>query len=439
MFQWMQYLPASDRYVYVSDGQLFAENRDSTDERRLMVLPKGFSNTGDLSVRFSFSISPDGKRTRFSAGGDKMWESQLNGTGVRRFLPEHKGLVCCGSWSPDGKVFVFASADVEGNNLWAVTERGFPFYRLGSPPIQLTNGPVPFRFSTFSKAGNQIFAMGETMRGELSVHDAKSGEFRPYFNGISAGYIDFSRDGQWVTYVTYPEGTLWRSRVDGSQRMPLISPPIGVILLPRWSPDGRFIMFMSWDNTFLDRKIYIVPADGGAPLLLLSGDSLPTDPTWSPDGKSIAYGGAAGVGNADIRILSLETKQSRSIAGSQGMFSPRWSPDGRYIAAESSDGQKLLLYSFETDRWKELPYAPIPPLEGVGWPTWSHDSRYVYSECGGKVCRIRVPDGSPEVVADTKDIKLLSIDWFGLTPDDRVLVLRDRGFDELYALDLEYR
>jgi Tol biopolymer transport system component/DNA-binding winged helix-turn-helix (wHTH) protein len=436
MFQWMQYIPASDQYVYVSDGQLVAENRDSTDARRLMPLPKGFSLN---SANSSFSISPDGKRTRFSTGGDKMWESQLDGSGLHRFLPEHKELMCCGSWSPDGKIFAFASEDMERYDLWAVTERGFPFYRLVSPPVQLTNGPVQFRFSTFSKAGNQIFAMGETMHGELSVYDAKSREFRPYLNGISAGYIDFSRDGQWVTYVTYPEGTLWRSRADGSERMQLTLPPIGSILLPRWSPDGRFIAFMSWDNTYLERKIYIVPADGGAPLLLLSGDSQPTDPTWSPDGKSIAYGGAAQVESAEIHILNLETKQSRSIPGSQGMFSPRWSPDGRYIVAESSDAQKLLLYSFETDQWKELPYPPIPPLEGLGFPTWSHDSRYVYSECCGKVYRIRVPDGRPEAVADIEDMNLLSYYWFGLMADDRLLVLRDRGFDEFYALDLEYR
>jgi DNA-binding winged helix-turn-helix (wHTH) protein/Tol biopolymer transport system component len=441
LFQWMQYLPANDRYVYVHDGQLFTENRDSTDARRLMPLPKGFSL---YSGNFSFSISPDGKRTRFSTGGDKMWESRLDGTGLHRFLPEHKELMCCGIWSPDGNTFVFASEDVERDNLWAVTERGFPFYKLVSNPIQLTNGPLPFRFSTFAKAGNQIFAMGETKRGELSAYDAQSGQFSPDLNGISAGYVDFSRDGRWVIYVTYPEGTLWRSRVDGSERIQLTPPSTGVILLPRWSPDGRFIVFMSWDNTFLERKIYMIPADGGAPLLLLSGGFQPSDPTWSPDSKSIAYGGSDRTGSTEIRILSLETKESHSIPGSRGMYSPRWSPDGRYIVAESSDQQKLLLYSFQTGQWKELPSLPIPPAEGLGYPAWSHDSRYVYTFCDGKVFRIRVPDGSPEAVASFGDMQALSplphdCCWLGLTPDDRLLVLRDRGFDELYALDLEYR
>ena len=46
----------------------------------------------------------------------------------------------------------------------------------------------------------------------------QSGKFLPYLGGISACYVDFSRDGQWIAYVSYPEGTLWRSRIDGSDK-----------------------------------------------------------------------------------------------------------------------------------------------------------------------------------------------------------------------------
>jgi hypothetical protein len=81
----------------------------------------------------------------------------------------------------------------------------------------------------------------------------------------------------------------------------------------------------------------------------------------------------------------------------------------------------------------------------MGWPTWSHDSRYVYAMSNvHKIHRYRVPDGREEEVADASQQSLLSPVfgwgwWFQLTPDDRIVVLVDRGTDELYALDLDYR
>jgi dipeptidyl aminopeptidase/acylaminoacyl peptidase len=117
------------------------------------------------------------------------------------------------------------------------------------------------------------------------VYDPKTQEFRPYLNGASIGFLDYSPDGQWITYVAYPDGTLWRSRADGSSRQQLTTPDTGVILSPKWSPDGRFILFNAWqvDSRKEDYKqIYVIPAEGGSPLLLVSGKFEPADPTWSP-------------------------------------------------------------------------------------------------------------------------------------------------------------
>ena len=110
-------------------------------------------------------------------------------------------------------------------------------------------------------------------------------------NGMSASSLDFSRDGRWVTYVSYPGNILWRSRIDGSERLQLTYPPMGFVANPRWSPDGRSIVFIEWG--IRSRRIHLVPADGRQScMLLVAGDFRPADPTWSPDGKSIAYGGS---------------------------------------------------------------------------------------------------------------------------------------------------
>jgi len=442
------YLPASDRLIYQTenDHQLFTEKRDGTDVRKILRLPKEFFGNWP---NYSFAVSPDGQRARFNNVGNQMWESAIDGSSQHRILIEHKGTMCCGIWSPDGKLFVFSSEDRERDNLWAITERGFPFYRLSSQPVRLTDGPISFRYATVSEDGKRIFARGETKRGELNVYDAESRKFRPYLNGISAGFTDFSRDGQWVTYVSHPDGALWRSRMDGSDPLKLTDTSLGRVINPKWSPDGRFIAFSTLDRDY-NPKIYLSPADGGDPMLLVSGEFRPVGPTWSPDGNSIAYGGMGQTGAAtEIRILNLVTKETRTIPGSIGMFAPLWSPDGRYIAAQSEKFKRLFIYTLKTNRWSELPVPHLATYEKIGWPAWSHDSRYLYAIAssgiaGSKIYRFSVPGGQPELVATAHEWDILCPVfpwdfWLGLTADDRPLVLRDTSIDEIYALDLKYR
>ena len=440
---WVQFLPGTNQITYVKQNQLYAASRDGTGAHRLTDFPSNYS----ALLWAQYAISPDGKMVRFPSRLWRIWQSNLDGSALRQFLPKFPEAMYGGAWSRDGKLYIFDQLVYTASSLWAVTERKFPFRMFDSKPVQLTNGPIAFPAATVSNDGKQIFAVGESLRGELNIYDPAAREFRPFLGGMSGGFIDYSRDGQWVTYVSFPDGTLWRSRTNGGERQQLTTSATGVIFSPRWSPDGRFILFSAWqvDRRIDDyKKIYMIPAEGGAPLLLVSGNFQPADASWSPNGKSIAYGGASGVGDAsEVRILDIDTRQTRTVSGSKGTFGPRWSPDGRYIVAQSSDAKRILLYSFASNQWSERP-TPAGSTE-MGWPTWSHDSRYVYAMSNAhKIYRYRVPNGREEEVADASQQPLLSPVfgwgwWFQLTPDDGVVVLVDRGTDELYALDLDYR
>jgi Tol biopolymer transport system component len=275
--------------------------------------------------------------------------------------------------------------------------------------------------------------VGAIARGELARYDAKSAEFVPFLSGISADSVSFSKDGQWVAYVSFPEGTLWKSKLDGRQRLQLSYPPLAGVL-PRWSPDGQQIVFYAF-SPGEKAKLYMVSTDGGTPREILPEDPQEQfDPTWSPDGSRIVFGGSSSDPNSTIRILDVRTHQIAPLPESKGLFSPQWSPDGRYLVAMPFDSRSLMLFDFATQKWEQI--AKI----SAGFPLWSKSGDYVYflhEEDQPSVMRIRIRDRKLERVADLKNFRqagYFSI-WLGLAPDDSPLLLRDTGTQEIYALD----
>jgi len=230
-------------------------------------------------------------------------------------------------------------------------------------PLQLTNGPLDFSSPVPSKDGKTIFAVGAQPRTEVVRYNGQS-DFPPCLAGISATDLAFSSDGQFVAYASIPEGTLWRSRVDGTQRLQLTAAPLQAAL-PRWSPDGKQIVFMG-QTTNSSWRAYLIGSDGGSATRDLAPSAAAGfDPGWSPDGKSVVLTlnaadepglSAAGPG---IAIVDLQTQKISLLPGAAQYFSPRWSPDGKYIAAITNDAQKLILFDRATQRWTDVVSMPI--------------------------------------------------------------------------------
>lgn len=286
-----------------------------------------------------------------------------------------------------------------------------------------------------SKDGKKLFVVGTLPRGELTRYDARSGSFSAFLSGVSADGVSFSRDGQWVAYVSYPDWTLWRSKADGSQRIQLSYPPL-VAVMPRWSPDGHQIVFFGFAPGKKIR-LYMVSAEGGTPREAIPEDTQDEfDPTWSSDGTKIAFGSGATNPDCVIQMLDLKTKQVSTLPGSKGLFSPRWSPDGRNLAATTFDSRALMLFDFATQKWQEI--AKI----SLGFPNWSKNSDYMYflhEENDPAVMRVRISDHKVERVADLKNFRQAGYFgiWLGMAPDDSPLLLRDTGTQEIYSLDWE--
>ncbi len=414
-------------------------------ESRLLLRSKG--EVGNFPKCLVWS--PEGSRIRFVRDA-RTWEISAGGSNLHEILPELNGslLESCGRWTPDGAFYIFLAARSRraGSQIWALDERHSGLRPPNPEPVQLTSGPNPWSLPAISNDGRTLFAPNEIRQGELVRFDKGTGQFDRYLGGISAEWLGFSPDGKYVAYVSYPDSTLWRANRDGSERVELATLPAEASARwLHWSPDGSRIAFAE-TSAGID-AIYQVPAEGGTPTRVLPEVSeSQSGPTWSPDGKHLAYW----VNTTDetscneIRIADLDTRKiSHLPRAPRNAGWPLWSPDGRYILCRmdflNAGEFGFALFDINAQKWSILG-QPAPPSD----PNWSHDSRFVYflrtQDTKPGVYRISIPDGRVEQAVDLNGFRTtgsLHKAWFGLDPQDAPLLLRDAGDFEIYALTLD--
>jgi DNA-binding winged helix-turn-helix (wHTH) protein/Tol biopolymer transport system component len=428
--------------IYGNGHDVYSARLDGSSPRRLVTVD---------SDPFGFQFSPDARIFRFTqfdyqVDSMTIMEAAADGTGLHKMFGG-----CCGTWTSDGRFFVFQSRRNLRLDLWALPEeRRFSWRRREDKALPLTAGPLDFQFPLPSKDGKQIFAIGGSRRAEVIRYDSGSEQFVPYFSGISAEGLAFSRDGQWVAYTSYPDNTLWRSKVDGTERRQLTFPPSRAFL-PRWSPDGKQIAFngkqigVNADLPETTWNIYLVSNEGGTPQRVFPSEQSQMDVNWSPDGNSLVFGSVE-VPNGPIYTIDLRSKSVSTLPDSKGLYSPHWSPDRRYIAAITSEHpHKLMLFDFATQRW-----TPAFGSE-MGTPSWSHDGKFIYfqayhnpAQAGvqSRIVRFRLKDRKIENIVDLRNVGRLTAGtitgWFGLAPDDAPLFARDISTSEIYALEMDW-
>ena len=429
------------KLVFGKGNDLYIAEHDGTNPRKLAT-----ATDSPESVRFS----PDAKRIRFTSfnaanSTSTIWEARSDGSNIHPLLPgwNKPPNECCGRWTSDGRYYVFQSIREGASNIWIAPDASDSWRRIVREPVQLTTGPLQFSEPLPSKDGKKLFVVGTQLRAELIRYDSKSGDFVPYLGGISAGDVAFSRDGQWITYVSYPENTLWRSKPDGSARLQLTYPPMRTALA-HWSPDGQQIAF-SGALPGKPWKVFVISKDGGSPQAVTEGDQE-TDPSWSEDGSTLAFAHYE-LFHPDrtlIELFNFKTDQLSQLPDSQGIFGPRWSPDGRYIVAiTQATNDRLVLYDLKTQRWRQLETA----VHGFGYLTWSSDGTSLYFdtlESGASAFyRLRISDSKLEKLVDLNKVRRFSdqfgggSSWTALGPGDVLLLPRDISTQEIYAFDLQ--
>ena len=432
------WMPDGKNILYASGNQLFLTRANGGTPTNYSTLP---------GRAFWLRWSPDKKRLRFTVIDPvthtfSLWELPAGSNQPHQILANwtQPATECCGTWTADGKYYVFQSSHDGTTDLWRLNGNDT------SNPQKLTNGPLSYQAPVAGRTGHRIFFLGVDTHSELQRYIADRKEFVPERTFLAdASRVVYSRDRKWVAW-TDPQGHLWRARSDGptpagTEKLQLTSDTFEVFLA-QWSPDGTHLALMGHEPGKA-WQIYLTSADGGIPEHLLPENHNQADPSWSPDGNRLVFGRVPDLmgkeaGERNLQILDLHTRKLETVPGSDGLFSPRWSPDGRYIVALTLDQRSLRLFDTATKTWKLLADTSVAD------PVWSADSKAIYIHAfmadTQPIYRVSVPDGHLDPIASLADFRNGdTADYFftGITPDNTPLVRTRSSTGNLYSIDLD--
>ncbi|MGA8555273.1 MAG: CehA/McbA family metallohydrolase [Candidatus Acidiferrales bacterium] len=266
-----------------------------------------------------------------------------------------------------------------------------PYYYREMYLPQLTTGPSSLTWSPDSKS--VIFSMqGALWRQRVASHQAEQLTAGPGYDYQP----DWSPDGRWIVYASYDKDAIELRILDlqtGSTQQ--LTTGSAVNVEPRWSPDGKRILFVS--TSYHDRfHIFVARVEDGKlkstdrltgethselPRYYYSEFDTEISPCWSPDGNEIFFISNRGhiYGSGGLWRMKAEAgADPREIYFEETTWKgrPDWSPDGKHVVYSSYLGRQ----------WNQLwaiPAAGGHPLQlsygefDATAPRWSHDGRNI--------------------------------------------------------------
>jgi Tol biopolymer transport system component len=314
--------------------------------------------------------SPDGREIAFKAGVRKesiqeLWISDLSGKSRLIFKNSNGGIVPC-DWLPDGSAVVVI-LEMENNTA-----------RLGL--VSVKDGGV-----------REICPLLRTYS-----------QYAPIF-GANGSFADASPDGRLIAFSDGPpDGQLdiFIISVDGRSKSPLVDHP-GDDRQPRWSPDGRHVVFLS--DRHGNRALWgVAVRDGktdGAPFMVLEGMQDSELACWTKTGLL----SRTEVHMNEIYIQEIDPQSHVALgkprvvehAPGEAFVGPKWSPDGKHLVFNSynqegkfesfrilpSDGGKAKRYEYRTikDIHFKGGYATwLPDSSGLGGVRWDKENKLFF-------------------------------------------------------------
>ncbi len=222
--------------------------------------------------------------------------------------------------------------------------------------------------SSRSGARGDIYVMNPDGSGAVRLTDS------PFLDGQAS----WSPDGRRIAFMSERDAigveepqNIYGMNADGSAqtRLTFCSNDFCSLSNPSWSPDGRQIAFEQFPGF-----IWVMNADGSAATRLTDGSTLERDPSWSPDGRQIAFTGVDG--DREIYVMNADGSAPRKLTNNSFRdAAPSWSPDGSKIAFESDRDGNTEIYVMNADGSSQTRLTNNPASDT--WPTWSPDGRQI--------------------------------------------------------------
>jgi uncharacterized protein YjdB len=152
----------------------------------------------------------------------------------------------------------------------------------------------------------------------------------------------YSPDGSSIAYVSNRDGQfeLYIANADGSDPRRVTQTPAAEFT-PRWTPDGRRLIFAAQAPGARASQIWTIGTDGSETRALTEGEATNFEPALSPDGGTVAFTSTRD-GNYEIYLMASDGTQPRNISRSaQKESRPAWLADGRlaYVQERSVGGR----------------------------------------------------------------------------------------------------
>jgi DNA-binding winged helix-turn-helix (wHTH) protein/Tol biopolymer transport system component len=410
------------RLLLCDVADLLIAEKDGSNPHKILSLKEGHFGGAEMS--------PDGRRIVFTRyGPPDLYVVNSDGSGMRLLAKNPgPGGFCCTRWTPDGKYIVFSTRFRNPRqDLWYM-RMSDGWLQAPGQPKRLTAGPLSYWMPALSRDGKSIFAIGTKLRWEVVRYDLTSKSTVPFLPGVLGP--TYSGDGKWMAYVS-ANGSVWRSRADGNERMQLTFPPPttwGAFI----SPDGRWV---GYDN---NDGVFIISRDGGVPRKVI--DHPAASLSWSPDSNFVVFtDGKVSWQTPEIKLLDVGNGQVSEIPG--GQLNPQWVAPGKIVAARR-DLLVLQIYDVATQQWSDLTKPEDGPV--VNWAHSPDFSFFYYTTSGqnARLIRVRSSDLRSEVVASRKDIRLPvgsgTTAQMSVAPDGSPIFIYEVGTQEIYALSVKW-
>ena len=302
------------------------------------------------------------------------------------------------SWSPDGKRIAFVSDRDENAEIYVMDDDG-------GNPQNLTNNPGRDSSPSWSPDGKRIAFHSDRDNDrdhniEIYVMDDDGGNLQRLTNNLTEDqYPAWSPDGKRIVFgarreehfetkfaITYE---IYVMDADGGNQQRLTENRQND-WGPSWSPDGKRIAFASdRKGDLVNIEIYVMDADGGNEHRLTENRVHDTFPSWSPDGKRIVFGARREEHfetkfaiTYEIYVMDADGgNQQRLTENRKNDWFPSWSPDGERIAFSSDRDGNREIYVMDTDGGNQQNLTNHPEADED--PAW-FNSPFSVSPAGKK-------------------------------------------------------